>query len=207
MRTANANSTGMIRTATRLGIAAALLVAWLAIASSTAGAAYKHNVIEKTFETSCALEDPEGTIDDIAVHEASESIYVFCANIGEFGQQGMILKYNFNGQPVEYGSNVPYVNGNAIIANPASPTGNLGRGFPGAKLSVDNSGGRATATSTSYPAAAATSTSSNPTGNTRPRRCSPTAPATPMTSTSVPTGSSTSPTAATAPASRNTPQR
>src|SRR5829696_4652364 len=133
----------MIGTAARLGIVAALLsVAWLALASSPASAAYKHNVIEKTFDTTCALEDPQGTIDDIAVHEATETIYVFCANVGESGQSGMIQKYNYNGQAVEFGANVPYVNGNTITANPASPTGSLGRGFSGAKLSVDNSGGQ-----------------------------------------------------------------
>ena len=132
----------MIRTATRTLLAVALLgVAWMALASTSASAAYKHNVLEKTFSTACNTPGASGHIDDIAVHEASQTIYVFCVGFGESGQGGKILKYNYNGSPVEFSANVPYVSENAIIENPASPTGSMNAGFSGDKLSVDNSGG------------------------------------------------------------------
>ncbi len=140
---ANRETARLVRTTAGAAIVAALLsLAWLALMAPSANAAYSHNVVEKTFETDCDSPNPEGHIEDMAIHEATETIYVFCAGIGQSGQGGKILKYNFNGNTSEFTANVPYVTGNAITANPASASGSLGPGFSGVHIAVDNSGGQ-----------------------------------------------------------------
>ena len=85
--------------------------------------------IEKTF--SAAL--PE-RIDDVAVVESYQTIYVAC-NRGLLQRQKVIEKYDFDGNPVPFCAKKPYLNGNKIFKNPGSEEGTIGR------IAVDSTGG------------------------------------------------------------------
>jgi hypothetical protein len=105
-----------------------LALGWLLVlGNQVAMAAFSHSVVEKTFNvagTNCS---------DIAVHEATESIYAVCGpNNGR-----AIEKYDYEGDPVNFTSGADHVEGNRIIADPGRSIGDQ----VGPRIAVHNSPG------------------------------------------------------------------
>lgn len=125
-------------TARRLLLALGLAIVASLFASSSAFAIYDHSELQAKFPSGCS-EEPNPTVEDIAVDEAHEWIYVFCA----FSEApyGKIFRLNYNGAPVNFKATKPYIAGNQLIGNPGAPDGTFNAGFAGGHIAVDNSGG------------------------------------------------------------------
>lgn len=114
------------------GLIAGLIAAAasLALMSSPASAAFSHTTLEKEF-----LAGPGCTsIQDIAVVESTETIYVVC-RFGPFETEAAIRRFDFEGNPVDFEASEPYITANEITESPTSPEGNLAD----ARIAVDNS--------------------------------------------------------------------
>jgi hypothetical protein len=111
--------------------ASALALALLGASAGSSQAAFSHGEVQAEFATECT-----GSIADIAVHEASETVYVGC-NQGGAGGGGRILRYDYDGEPVDFSAAAPYIDGNALIQSQTV----VGGVFPAPKIAVDNAGG------------------------------------------------------------------
>src|SRR4051794_9760779 len=100
-------------TALRTGLVAALMAATLmAIFAGPALGAFDHKSVEKTFDVGQCQR-----IQDVAVNEASESVYVACDK-GFFNGGTVIEKYDYNGNKVNFSAKKPYIAGNTIFEDP-----------------------------------------------------------------------------------------
>jgi hypothetical protein len=120
-----------MRSAAKLLCAGLLAVASLALSATPAFGALTHSEVQKTFEVACpGVTNPV----DVAVHEATETVYVACNG------KGRVLKYDYEGTPTNFSTPEPYIVGNAIIESQVDPEGIFGGNI---QIAVDNSGGPA----------------------------------------------------------------
>jgi hypothetical protein len=115
-------------------------IASLAVFASPAFAIYDHSEVENEFQSQTCNE-ANGTIEDLAVDESQDVIYVYCEAQFNSSIPTSIIKYNFNGEPVNFSAVKGYVSGNQIIGNPGAANDSLRGGFAGPHIAVDNSGG------------------------------------------------------------------
>lgn len=129
---------------TKQAVKTLLAFALVAIASlalaSPALAIWDHRVVEDEFTIKCD-ESPNAAIQDIAIDEDDEILYVFCERGFTETPPNVIEKYDFNGNAVNFDVTKPYVSGNEITGNPGAANGTLRTGFAGGHIAVDNSGG------------------------------------------------------------------
>ncbi len=113
------------------------VVASLAI-TSPAFAVYDHTELQAKFASGCG-EAPNPEIEDIAVDESHQWIYVYC-RIGE-PPFGKIYRLNYSGAPATFSAVKPYISSNQLIGNPGAGNGTFIAGFAGGHIAIDNSGG------------------------------------------------------------------
>ena len=109
-------------------------------ATSSAFAIYDHSELQAKFPTGCAA-NPGADIEDIAVDESSQEIYVYCHFSAAPYGGGKIYRLNYNGGPANFSAVKPYISGNQLVGNPGAPNGTFASGFAGGHIAVDNSGG------------------------------------------------------------------
>ena len=124
----------------RATIAAVLVGIASLFATSSAFAIYDHNELQAKFPTGCAA-NPGAGIDDIAIDEGSQQIYVYCRFSAAPTGGGKIYRLNYNGGPANFTASKPYISGNQLVGNPGAPSGSFAAGFAGGHIAVDNSGG------------------------------------------------------------------
>lgn len=128
------------RIAGRATLALSLIVLASLFGASSALAIHDHSELQAEFPACAGLSNP--AVEDIAVDEAHEWLYVYCTYYEpETGGGGRIFKLNYSGAPVNYGAVKPYIAGNQIIGNPGAANDSLNAGFAGGHIAVDNSGG------------------------------------------------------------------
>ena len=78
-------------------------------------------------------------VQDIAINEAQQRVYVYCVFSDAPGAS--VYQLSYNGVPTNWEANKPYIAGNRLIGNPGAPNGTFAAGFAGGHIAVDNSGG------------------------------------------------------------------
>lgn len=115
----------------RVVLTIALALGCMLTTAATATAAYDHSTVEKTFQvTSPLCLEPQAEITDMAVDETAKVIYLACGTYVE----KVIERYNYDGSPAPFPISRPYLSGNKIIEDPATPNGRVGQ-----RVAVSNS--------------------------------------------------------------------
>ena len=115
----------------RVALAGALAITCMTAMAASALAAYDHSTVEKAFQvTSPLCLEPQAEITDMAVDETAKVIYVACGTYVE----KVIERYNYDGSPAPFPISRPYLSGNKIIEDPATPNGRVGQ-----RVAVSNS--------------------------------------------------------------------
>ena len=131
-------SAGYVRNALRVLLALSVMVVASLAITSPAFAVYDHTELQAKFPSGCA-EGPNPSIEDIAVDEDNNWIYVYC-EIGE-PPYGKIYRLNYSGGPAAFSAVKPYISSNQLIGNPGAGNGTFIAGFAGGHIAIDNSGG------------------------------------------------------------------
>jgi hypothetical protein len=124
--------------AVRTLVAAALIGVASLFAASSAFAIYNHAELQAKFPSGCAEHVNPG-VQDIAINEAQQRIYVYCVFSDAPGAS--VYQLSYNGAPTNWEASKPYIAGNRLIGNPGAPNGSFAAGFAGGHIAVDNSGG------------------------------------------------------------------
>jgi hypothetical protein len=108
-------------------------------ATSSALAIYDHNELQAKFPSGCAENSGSPSVEDIAIDETNQWLYVYCRFFeAPFGK---IYRLNYSGGPANFAAVKPYIAGNQLVGNPGAPNGTFASGFAGGHVAVDNSGG------------------------------------------------------------------
>ena len=121
------------RTALVSGLSAIALIACFA---SPASAVFDHKEDIPAFKVPACAQ-----IQDLAVDEANEWIYVSCAPDAGLGVNGeeSIKRFDLDGNPAPFSHSGPYLTGNTITGNPGSEDGTMKAFAPKLRIAIDNS--------------------------------------------------------------------
>jgi hypothetical protein len=114
--------------ATAAALCAVLATLAALVFTSSASAASTH-VFDKEFETGCA-----SNVTDLTVDYVNNYIYTTCP----FSFGNTIERFDLNGNPAPFSASEPYISGNKLLYNPAP---NAREYFSQRRMAVDNSGG------------------------------------------------------------------
>src|SRR5262245_60420591 len=103
--------------APRVLLTLALAVTVSLLSASPAFAIFDHNELQAKFPTGCP-EPSSAQVQDLAVDETRERVYVYCdfptaPNAG-------IFKLTYGGAPSNWQATKPYIAGNELIGNPGA---------------------------------------------------------------------------------------
>ena len=131
----SAAATASDRSGGRSPLGAVLLLSLLALLAlalpASAGAAYTHLPVEKTFPVGSCEE-----VSDIAVDNAGGYVYVVCKK--SYPEPVVIKRYHLDGTPANFNGSASYISGNELIGDPGSAEGVFGREYT-SPIAVDNS--------------------------------------------------------------------
>ncbi|HEX3241895.1 MAG TPA: hypothetical protein VHQ97_02345 [Solirubrobacterales bacterium] len=117
------------------------LIALASLFAASPAFAIRDHVFQEEWVVTRCDESSGSSIEDIALDESAEILYVFCERGFGESPRAVIEKYDYEGHPVSFTASKTYVSGNEITGNPGNPGGTLESGFGGPHIAVDNSGG------------------------------------------------------------------